>query len=77
LINLVLWRFWWCIIVLVMTTRLQWLQELGQPTNGPWEKLVFTAFTVMLAYVPFAPFDFRPGDLVEQILQQTNGGNGS
>jgi hypothetical protein len=75
-ISLVMWRFWWCVIVLVMTLRLQWLQELGQPTNGPWEKLVFTAFTVMLAYVPFCAFDFRPGDLVDQLLAKTNGGKG-
>jgi hypothetical protein len=76
LLNLVMWRFWWCVIVLIMTTRLQWLQQSGQPIDGPWEKLVFTAFTVMLVYVPFNSLDFSPGAMVDQLLAKTNGGKG-
>jgi hypothetical protein len=27
--NLVMWRFWWCVILLCMTTRIRWLQDMG------------------------------------------------
>jgi len=69
--NLALWRFWWCIILLAMSTRIHWLTEMGQYNpQDPWEKAVYTSFMVMLTYVPFNPFDFRPGDLVDQLLQK-------
>ncbi len=66
---LMLWRFWWCVIVLCMAIRLSWMSETGQ-SGGEWESLMYTAFLVMLVYVPFAPFDFRPGDMVDQLLQK-------
>lgn len=79
LVNLVLWRFWWCLILLCMSTRLEWLKELGQynPTSS-WEGIVYTAFLVMLTYVPFMPFDFRPGEMVDQMISkaQASGGAG-
>jgi hypothetical protein len=69
---LVLWRFWWCVILLCMGVRIEWLQQLGQYVpNSQWEQIMYTAFMVMLTYVPFLPFDFRPGDLVESLLQKT------
>lgn len=68
---LVLWRFWWCVIILCMCLRLNWLNNIGQyDPKGSWEGLMYTAFLVMLVYVPFAPFDFRPGDLVDQLLSK-------
>lgn|GEM_PF-1360227 len=69
LLLLTLWRFWWCAIVLCMATRLSWMSQSGQ-SGGEWEDLIYTAFLVMLVYVPFAPFDFRPGDMVDQLLQK-------
>jgi hypothetical protein len=75
LLNLVLWRFWWSVILLVMSTRLQWLGQMGEPTNGPWETLVFAAFMVMLTYVPFMALDFRPGDMVDQLMEKTQASN--
>jgi uncharacterized membrane protein YgcG len=84
-INVSLWRFWWCVVVLCMCTRIQWLQESGtyQPTSQ-WEMMMFTAFQVILVYVPFVPFEFRPGDFVDKISekakesssQATSGGGG-
>lgn len=69
--NLALWRFWWCIILLAMSTRIHWLTEIGQYNpQDPWEKAVYTSFMVMLTYVPFNPFDFRPGELVDTLLQK-------
>jgi hypothetical protein len=77
LINLVLWRFLWCVIVLCMSTRLQWLQEIGEPTDGPWETMVFVSFMVMLASVPFVGLTFRPGDLVDQLMDKAKGATGA
>jgi len=75
--NLALWRFWWCVILLCMSTRIHWLQEMGQYNpQDPWEKAVYTAFMVMLTYVPFNPFDFRPGDLVDTLLQKAGAKQG-
>ena len=66
---LMLWRFWWTVIVLCMAIRLHWMTQSGQ-TGGDWESLMYTAFLVMLVYVPFMPFEFRPGDMVDQLLQK-------
>ncbi len=80
LFNLVLWRFWWCVILLCMSTRIQWLTEIGSyDPKSPWEPIVFIAFTVMLTYIPFMALDFRPGDMVDQLLEKTDamkGGGG-
>ncbi|MDR3612600.1 MAG: hypothetical protein P4L53_03485 [Candidatus Obscuribacterales bacterium] len=76
LFNLVLWRFWWCVILLCMATRLQWLADIGEPTQGPWERLVFMAFEVMLTYVPFMALEFKPGSLVDQLMEKTKGSSG-
>ncbi|MBY0550977.1 MAG: hypothetical protein K2W95_27105 [Candidatus Obscuribacterales bacterium] len=66
-----LWRFWWCVVLVTMTTYIEWSQELGffDPTNQ-WEQMVFTAFQVLLGYVPFQPFNFSPKPMVEQIEKQ-------
>lgn len=77
LFNLVLWRFWWCVILLCMSTRIQWLIQMGQyDPKSPWEQIVFIAFTVMLTYVPFMALDFKPGDMVDALLEKTKGTTG-
>ncbi len=77
LLNLVLWRFWWCVILLCMSTRIQWLQETGgYDPKSPWEPIVFIAFGVMLTYIPFMALDFRPGDMVDQLLEKTGASGG-
>jgi hypothetical protein len=76
--NLVLWRFWWCVILLCMSTRIQWLQDIGSYSpNSPWEPIVYTAFLIMLTYVPFAALDFRPGDMVDSLLEKATNKNGN
>jgi hypothetical protein len=75
LTDLVLWRFWWCIILLCMCTRINWLKDMGSyDPSSAWEPIVYTAFMVMLAYVPFSALEFRPGDMVESLLQKATGG---
>lgn len=69
--NLVMWRFWWCVILLCMSTRIHWLQDIGSyDPNSPWEPIVYTAFMAILAYVPFAALDFRPGEMVDRLLDK-------
>lgn len=77
-VNVSLWRFWWCVVILCMFTRIQWLQESGMydPTNQ-WEMMMFTAFQVILVYVPFMPFEFRPGEMVDKIIEKAKEGQQS
>jgi hypothetical protein len=73
--SLILWRFWWCIILLTMSTRIQWLKDMGSyDASNPWEPLVYTAFMVMLVWVPFNALSFRPGDMVGALLDKAAGG---
>jgi hypothetical protein len=66
-----MWRFWWVVISFVMVTRIHWLQEIGEYVpNTEWEALMLGCFLVMMMYVPFAPFDCRPGDMVDKILEK-------
>lgn len=70
-ITLSLWRFWWVLIVLVAITRVQWLKEIGEYVpNTEWEALMLACFLVMMSYVPFAPFELKPGELVDKLLEK-------
>ncbi len=66
-INVSLWRFWWCVVLLCMDTRLGWLGSQLE-IYSLWELLMFISFLVIMTYVPFNPFDFKPGDMVQQIM---------
>jgi hypothetical protein len=71
LISVSLWKFWWCVVILIMQTRIEWLQEQGiYIPNSQWEMAVYTAFMVILLYVPFVPFDYKPGEMVTKILEK-------
>jgi len=42
LINVSLWKFWWCIVILIMQTRIEWLQEQGiyiPNSGGKWQSI--------------------------------------
>lgn len=69
--NLALWKFWWCIIVLCMITRINVLTAVeGFMPDSEWEALMFTCFLVMMSYVPFMPFELKPGEMVDKLLQK-------
>jgi hypothetical protein len=70
-INLALWRFWWVVVVLIMYVRIQYLKALGmyQP-NSQWELAMYSAFMVIICYVPFMPFEFKPGEMVAKVLEK-------
>lgn len=79
-VTLAQWKFWWCVIVLCMSVRIEWLKDLGEyAPNAQFEMVMHTAFMVMLVYVPFNPFEFKPGQLVSQFLDKAGksaGGGG-
>ena len=75
-IVLSLWKFWWCIVLLCMVVR---LQSGNINPSSQYEMYYFTAFMTILVWVPFQPFEFRPGDMVDKVLeraQQAGGGGG-
>ncbi|HEY9784634.1 MAG TPA: hypothetical protein V6D17_04465, partial [Candidatus Obscuribacterales bacterium] len=73
--NLALWKFWWCVILLCESIRISWLKDLGEyAPNAQWEMVMHTAFMVLLMYVPFNPFEFKPGQLVSQFLEKAGRG---
>ncbi len=75
-VTLSLWRFWWVLIVFVMVTRISWLKEIGEYIpNTEWEALMLGCFMVMMMYVPFAPFELKPGELVDRLLEKAKEAN--
>ncbi|MDZ4837746.1 MAG: hypothetical protein SGJ27_28515 [Candidatus Melainabacteria bacterium] len=73
IVNLALWRFWWCVVLLVMDTRLGWLSGAGLlDVYSMWELLMFISFLVIMSTVPFNPFDFKPGDMVQRIMDKSD-----
>jgi len=70
MINLALWRFWWCIVLLCIDVRLGWLAGFDMYTV--WEMLMFLAFLIILMYVPFNPFDYKAGEMVSQIMSKSD-----
>ncbi len=76
-INLVLWRFWWCVITLVMDARISWLSQEGiYQANSPWELFAMICFLVLLSTVPFMAFQFNPGSFVDKLLSEMGQGSG-
>lgn len=79
-----LWKFWWSVILLCMSVRLYMMEQNGglPSRDDPYEMFMAAAFGAMLMYIPFNPFDFRPGDLVSSVLEKAQqnvgkGGSGS
>jgi hypothetical protein len=70
---LVLWKFWWCIVLLCMSVRLQ--QNAVNPTDE-FETFVYLAFMGILIFVPFQPFDFKPGEIVSVVLEKASKSGG-
>lgn len=64
---LTLWKFWWNICLLCMAIRL------GTAVVNPadqYEMFMYTAFMGVLMFVPFNPFEFRPGEVVSQLISK-------
>lgn len=75
-ITLALWRFYWMVILAIMTQRLIYLAQTGAKTNLQWEVAVFTCLLGLMLYVPFNPFDFDPAKAYDAVQKNANGQGG-
>ncbi|HEY9785469.1 MAG TPA: hypothetical protein V6D17_08715, partial [Candidatus Obscuribacterales bacterium] len=66
-ITLALWRFYWMVILAIMTQRLIYLSQSSIKSNLQWEVAVFTCLLGLMLYVPFNPFDFDPAKAYEAV----------
>jgi hypothetical protein len=64
---LALWKFWWNIVLLCITVR---LESEGINIFDIREVYFCIAFVAMLLFVPFNPFDFKAGEIVSQLLEK-------
>lgn len=62
---LALWKFWWDVVLVCMTV---WLEQGGVNPYDPVNIYYLLAFESLLLFVPFSPFDFKPGEIVTQVL---------
>ncbi len=62
-----LWRFYWCVILAVMTQRIVYVQP---DASSEWEMMVFSCFMSLLLFVPFNPFTFQPGAVGAEMLDK-------
>ena len=61
-ITVSLWRFYWMVILAIMTNRLMNLGENGSMLfNLQWEVAIFTCLIGLLFYAPMNPWQFDPG----------------
>ncbi len=67
IVILTLWKFWWNICLLCMAIRLG--TSVVNPTDQ-YEMFMYTAFMGILMFVPFNPFEFRPGEIVSHVLEK-------
>ena len=78
-----LWRFYWMVILAIMTQRILYMMDTNSPIDLQWEVAVFVCFLGLMMYVPFNPWSFDPGQAFEaamqsgqQIAQQAGGAMG-
>jgi hypothetical protein len=74
-----LWKFWWSVVLLCVTVRLQYLQEmpLARPPSDMFEMFMLAAFMGILLAIPFNPFDFHPGTVITTLIDITEQQTGS
>ncbi len=80
-IQVSLWRFYWMVVLAVITQRLIYTN--GGTNNLQWEVCMFTCFLGILLWAPSSPFNFSPNGglgqaekLAAQNKQQGGGGGG-
>jgi hypothetical protein len=78
-----LWRFYWMVILAIMTQRILYMMDTNSPIDLQWEVCVFVCFLGLMMYVPFNPWSFDPGQAFEaamssgqSIAQQAGGAMG-
>jgi len=76
-ISLALWRFYWMVILAIMTQRLIYISQSRTATNLQWEVAVFTCLLGLMLHVPFSPFKFDPAAALEKVEKFANSTGGS
>lgn len=64
---LTLWKFWWNIVLICMT--LHCATGVLNPFD-PFEVYYLVAFLCILMFVPFNPFEFKPGEIVSHAMEK-------
>lgn len=62
-----LWKFWWNVVLICMTVR---CESGALNPFDPFEVYYLAAFLCILMFVPFNPFDFKPGEIVGHAMKQ-------
>jgi hypothetical protein len=81
-IMLALWRFYWMVILAIMTQRLMYISERGGQFDLQWEVAVFTCLVGLMFYIPMNPWNFDPAQAYQAATQigsqmmNAGGGNG-
>lgn len=60
-----LWRFYWMVLLAIMTQRILYIQDSGGASNLQWEVAVFTCLLGLMMWVPFNPWSFDPAAAFE------------
>lgn len=60
-----LWRFYWMVLLAIMTQRILYIQDSGGASNLQWEVAVFTCLLGLMMWVPFNPWSFDPAQAFE------------
>ncbi len=60
-----LWRFYWMVLLAIMTQRILYIQDSGGASNLQWEVAVFTCLLGLMMWVPFNPWSFDPAQAME------------
>ncbi len=82
-IVLSLWRFYWMVILAIMTLRLFYMSDHGGIFNLEFEVAVFTCLIGLMFYIPMSPWNFDPAqaymtakDIGEQLTKGAGAGGG-
>jgi hypothetical protein len=62
-----LWRFYWMVILAIMTQRILYQLDNGTQINLQWEVAVYTCFMGLMLYVPFSPWNFNPNQAFDMM----------
>jgi hypothetical protein len=60
-----LWKFWWVVVLAAWTT---WLEAGGINPFDPMGPYWLIAWMSILISVPFNPFEFKPGEVIQNVL---------
>lgn len=72
IIQVSLWRFYWMIILAIMTQRILYILDNGGNFDLQWEIIVFTCLMGLMMWVPFSPWNFDPAMAFDQAMMASS-----